>query len=180
MSVTMIRRGHQIGDGTNDRNLKERRLITDRCPHQEDTPIGELCERCEEEGVGLIELAAEGEGVVTFLVPVSIGLGLEDLKALLPEEVWEAALVRRKLMTEELEEAVLEPYEEDPEAAEMEALDGELAWKLNMRMTYLIGHMWRRATLYVVPNPLCPSWAKALIASTPEEVRAALEGQTDT
>jgi hypothetical protein len=156
-------------------------LITERCPHYGDTPIGELCERCEEEGVGLIELDADGEGVVTFLVPVSIGLGLEDLKALLPEEVWEAALVRRKLMTkEELEEAVLEPYEEDPEAAEVEALDSELAWKLNMRMTYLVGHLWRRATLYVVPDPPCSSWAQALNTAIPEEVRAALEGQTDT
>lgn len=156
-------------------------MITDRCPHDEGTPIGELCERCEREGVGLVELDADGGGIVTFLVPVSLGLGLEELKALLPEEVWEAALVRRKLMTdEELEEAMLEPYEADPEAAEVDALEGELAWKLNLRLTYLAGDMWERATLYVVPDPPGSSWAEALIEASPAEVRAVLEGQTDT
>jgi hypothetical protein len=40
---------------------------------------------------------------------------------------------------QELEEAMVEPYEEDPEAAEEEALEGELAWKLNLLMTDLVG-----------------------------------------
>ena len=35
-------------------------------------------------------------------------------------------------------EAMLDPYEEDPEAAEEDALEDELAWKLNLRMTDLI------------------------------------------
>jgi hypothetical protein len=33
---------------------------------------------------------------------------------------------------------MLDPYEEDPEAAEEDALEDELAWKLNLRMTDLI------------------------------------------
>ena len=42
---------------------------------------------------------------------------------------------------------MLEPYEEDPEAAEEYALEDELAWKLNLLMTDLVGDMWGRATL---------------------------------
>lgn len=49
-------------------------MITNRCPHLEDTPLGELCERCEQEAVGIVELDEDGEGVVSFLVaPISQG-----------------------------------------------------------------------------------------------------------
>jgi hypothetical protein len=101
-------------------------LLTDRCPHHENTPIGELCERCEKEGVGIVELDVDGEGVVTFPVPVS------------------------------------------------------LAWELNLRLTDLVGDMWGRATLYVVPERPGSSWARTLLWASPEEVRSALEGQTGT
>ncbi len=156
-------------------------MITNRCPHFEDTPVGELCERCKQEGVGIVELDADGEGIVTFLVPISQGLTLQELRELLPQEAQDEALVRRKLMTEEeLEEAMLEPYEVDPEAAEEDALEGELAWELNLRLTDLVGDMWGRATLYVVPERPDSSWARTLLWASPEEVRSALEGQTST
>jgi hypothetical protein len=79
----------------------------------------------------------------------------------------------------ELKEAMLEPYEEGPEAAEEDALESELAWKLNLLMTDLVGDMWSRATLYVVPENSEISWARTLLQSSPEEVHAALEEQTD-
>ena len=136
-------------------------MITDRCPHDERTPIGDLCHRCMAEGVGLVEL--EPDGVATFLVPVSEGLKLEDYAQLLSKEERDEALVRRKLMTdEELEEGMFEPYEADPEAAEEEALEDELTWKLNGRLTEQVGEMWGKATLYVVPDPPGSSWAQAL------------------
>jgi hypothetical protein len=75
-------------------------VITNRCPHNESTPVGELCERCEQEGVGILELDAEGEGVVTFLGSISKGLKREDYQNLLSKEERDEALVRRKLMTE--------------------------------------------------------------------------------
>ena len=87
-------------------------------------------------------------------------------------------MVRRKLMTDqELEEAMLEPYEKDPEAAEEDALEDELAWKLNLLMTDLVGDMWGQSTLYVVPERSESSWARTLLRTSPDEVRAALEGQ---
>jgi bifunctional DNA-binding transcriptional regulator/antitoxin component of YhaV-PrlF toxin-antitoxin module len=90
-------------------------LVTNHCPHFEDTPIGELCNRCEQEGVGIVELDADGEGVVIFLVPISQGFTLQELRKLGSQEAQDEALVRRKLMTEEeLEEAMLEPFEEAP------------------------------------------------------------------
>jgi hypothetical protein len=131
--------------------------------------------------VGLAELDADGERVVTFLVSISQGLKLEDYEALLSKEERDEALVRRKLMThEELEEGMFEPYEADPEGAEEEALEDELVWKLNSRLTEQVGEMWGRATLYVVPDPLRSSWAQTLLSASPEEVRAALEGQVGT
>ena len=137
-------------------------MITDRCPHDERIPIGDLCYRCRAEGVGLVEL--EPDGVATFFVPVSEGLKLEDYAQLLPTEERDEALVRRKLMTdEELEEGMFEPYEADPEAAEEEALEDELTWKLNGRLTEQVGEMWGKATLYVVPDPPGSSWAQALL-----------------
>ena len=112
------------------------------------------------------------------MVPVSEGLGLEDYAQLLSKEERDEALVRRKLMTdEELEEGMFEPYEADPEAAEEEALEDELTWKLNGRLTEQVGEMWARATLYVVPDPPGFSWAQALLLASPEEVRGVLEGQ---
>ena len=77
---------------------------------------------------------------------------------------------------EELQEAMLDPYEDDPDAAEEDALEGELAWKLNLLMTDLVGEMWGRATLYVVPEGSESSWARTLLQSSPEEVHVALEG----
>jgi hypothetical protein len=151
-------------------------MITDRCPHDERTPIGDLCYRCMAVGVGVVEL--EPDGVATFLVPVSEGLKLEDYAQLLSKEERDEALVRRKLMTdEELEEGMFEPYEADPEAAEEEALEDELTWKLNGRLTEQVGEMWGKATLYVVSDPPGFSWAQALLLASPEEVRAVLEGQ---
>ena len=72
-----------------------------------------------------------------------------------------------------------EPYEEDPEAVEEDALEDELAWKLNLFMTDLVGDMWDRATLYVVPEGSESSWARTLLRTSPEEVCTALEGQTE-
>jgi hypothetical protein len=47
------------------------------------------------------------------------------------KEVRDKVLVRRKLMTEEeLEEAMLEPFEEDPQAAEEDALEDEFGLAL--------------------------------------------------
>ena len=155
-------------------------MITNHCPHFEDTLVGELCERCEQEGVGIVELDADGEGIVTFLVPISQGLSLQELRELVPQEVQDEALVRRKLMTkEELEEAMLDPFEDAPEAAEEDALEDELAWKLNLLMTDLAGDVWSRATLYVVPEGSESSWARTLLRTNPEDVRAALEGQRE-
>jgi hypothetical protein len=156
-------------------------MITDRCPHDAHTPVGELCERCEREGVGLVELDADGEGVVTFLVPISQGLELEDYEDLLSKEERDEALVRRKLMTEgELEEAMLDPYEEDPKAAEEDVYEDELVGKLDERLAELVGERWGRATLYVVPDPPESSWAWALLSASPDEVRTALERQADS
>jgi hypothetical protein len=153
-------------------------MITDRCPHDESTPIGDLCYRCIAEGVGLVEL--EDDGVATFSVPPSEGLKLEDYEQLLSKEEREEALVRRKLMTEEeLEEGMFEPYEEDPEAAEEEAYEDELAWKLRGRLTEQVGEMWGKATMYVVPESPDSSWAQALLLASPEEVRTVIEGQVN-
>ena len=63
---------------------------------------------------------------------------------------------------EELHEAMLDPYEEDPEAAEGDALEDELAWKLNLLMTDLVGDLWSRITLYMVPEGSESSWARTL------------------
>jgi hypothetical protein len=154
-------------------------MITNRCPHNEVTPAGELCERCEQEGVGILELDAEGEGIVTFLVSISKGLKLEDYETLLSKEERDEALVRRKLMTEEeLEEGMFVPYEEDPLSAEEDAYEDELVWKLNAKLTDLVGDMWGRATLYVGPEEPGSSWAHAMFSASPEEVRHALEGQS--
>jgi hypothetical protein len=155
-------------------------MITVRCPHYDNTPIGELCERCEQEGVGVLELDADGEGVITFLVSISKGLKPEDYEDLLSQEERDEALVRRKLMTEEeLEEGMFVPYEEDPLSAEEDAYEDELVWKLNARLTDLAGDMWGRATLYVVPEEPGSSWAHTIFSASPDEVRAALEGQVD-
>ena len=117
-------------------------MTTNRCPHNEATPAGELCERCEQEGVGILELDADGEGIVTFLVSISKGLKPEDYENLLSKEERDEALVRRKLMTEEeLEEGMFQPYEEDPLSAEEDAYEDELVWKLNARLTDLAGNM---------------------------------------
>ena len=156
-------------------------MRTGRCPHDKRTPVGDLCHRCMAESLGLVELDADGEGIATFLVPISQGLGLQDYEHLLSEEERDEALVRRKLMTnEELEEGMFEPYEADPEAAEEEALEEELVWKLRGRLTEQAGEMWGRATLYVVPEPLGSSWARTLLLASPEEVCTALERQTNT
>jgi hypothetical protein len=154
-------------------------MITNRCPYNEATPAGELCERCEQEGVGILELDADGEGVVTFLVSISKGLEPEDYEDLLSQEERDEALVRRKLMTdEELEEGMFVPYEEDPLSAEEDAYEDELVWKLIARLTDLVGDTWGRATLYVVPEEPGSSWAHAMFSASPEEVRTALEGQS--
>jgi hypothetical protein len=108
-------------------------LITNHCPHFEDTPVGEFCERCEQEDVGIVELDADGEGVVTFLVPLSQGLTLQELRELVPQEVQDETLL----------------------------ID-------------LVGDMWSRATLYVVPEGSEVSWT--LLRTSPEEVRGVLEG----
>jgi hypothetical protein len=154
-------------------------LITNHCPHFEDTPAGKLCKRCEQEGVGIVELDVDGEEVVT-LVPISQGLTLQELRELVPQQTQDEALVRRKLMTDqELEEVILSPYEENPETAEEDALEDELAWKLNLFMTDLVGDMWGRDILYVVPEGSESSWARTLLRLSSEEVRATLEGQTE-
>jgi hypothetical protein len=59
-------------------------MITNRCPHDESTPVGDLCHRCMAEGVGLVEL--DDDGVAIFPVPVSTGLKLEDYERLLSQE----------------------------------------------------------------------------------------------
>ena len=90
-------------------------MVTNHCPNLEDTPIGELCNRYKQEGVGIVELDADGEGVGIFLVPISQGFTLQELRKLVSQEAQDEALVRRKLITEEeLEEAMLEPFEEAP------------------------------------------------------------------
>jgi hypothetical protein len=68
------------------------------------------------------------------------------------------------MTNQELQEAMLEPYEKDPEAAEEDTLEDELAWKLNLLMSDLVGDMWGRATLYVVPEGSESSWARTLQA----------------
>jgi hypothetical protein len=62
---------------------------------------------------------------------------------------------------------MFEPYETDPEAAEEGALEDELAWKLNSRLTEQVWEMWGRGTLYVVPDPPDFSWAQALLLASP-------------
>ncbi len=48
-------------------------------------------------------------------MPISQGFTLQELSKLVSQEAQDEALVRRKLMTEEeLEEAMLEPFEEAP------------------------------------------------------------------
>jgi hypothetical protein len=150
-------------------------MITNRCPHNESTPVGELCKRCEQQGVGILELDADGEGIVTFLVSISEGLTHKDYEDLLSQEERDEALVRRKLMTdEELEEGMFRPYEEVPLSAEEDAYEDELVWKLNARLPDLVGRMWGRATLYVVPEEPGSSWAYVMLSASAEEVRTAL------
>ena len=67
-------------------------MITNRCPHDESTPIGDLCDRCEQEGVGILKLNAHGEGIVTFLVSISEGLKLEGYGDFLSQEDRDEAL----------------------------------------------------------------------------------------
>jgi hypothetical protein len=111
-------------------------------------------------------------------MPTSQGLTLQELRELIPPDVQDEALVRRKLMTDvEPQEAMLDPYEEDPEAAEGDALEDELAWKLNVLMTDLVGDLWSRITLYMVPEGSESSWARTLLRTSPEEMRVALEGK---
>jgi hypothetical protein len=62
-------------------------------------------------------------------------------------------LVRGKpVADQELKEATFEPYEEDPEAAEEDAVEDELAWKMNLLMSTFVRELWGRPTLY---------WARA-------------------
>ena len=81
---------------------------------------------------------------------------------------------------EELEEGMFEPYEADPEAAEEEAYEDELAWRLRSRLTEQVGEMWGKATFYLVPEPLGSSWAQALLLASPEEVRNVIDGEVPT
>jgi hypothetical protein len=53
-------------------------------------------------------------------------------------------------------------------------------WKLRGRLSEQVGEVWGKATLYIVPEPPGSSWAQALLLASPEEVRAALEGQINT
>jgi hypothetical protein len=78
---------------------------------------------------------------------------------------------------EELEEGMFEPYERDPEMAEEEALEEELVWKLSTILTELVGEVWWRATLYVVPEPPSSSWARTLLLASPKEVCVVIEGE---
>jgi hypothetical protein len=134
------------------KRTKRAAMINDRCPHDESTPVGDLCHRCMAEGVGLVEL--DDDGVAIFSVPVSKGLKLEDHERLLSQEERDGALVCRKLMTdEELEEGMFEPYKRDPETAEEEALEEELVWKLSTRLSELVGE----GAFYVVPEPTSSS-----------------------
>ena len=72
---------------------------------------------------------------------------------------------------------MFQPYEEEPLVAEEDACEDELVWKLNARLTDLVGDMWGRAILYVVPEEQESSWARTMFSASLEEVRAALEGQ---
>ena len=111
---------------------------------------------------------------------VSQGLRLDDYEELLSKEERDEALIRRKLMTaEKLREGAFEPYEAAPSSAEENAYEDGLVWKLNPDLTGQVGDAWGRATLYVVPEPPSSSWARTLLHTSAEEVRAALEGQTD-
>jgi hypothetical protein len=78
---------------------------------------------------------------------------------------------------EELEEGMFEPYERDPETAGEEAFEEELVRKLSTILTELVGEVWGRATLYVVPEPPSSSWARTLLLASPEEVCAIIEGE---
>ena len=71
---------------------------------------------------------------------------------------------------------MLDLYEEDPDAAEEDALEDELAWKMNLLMGGLVRDLWSRPTLYVVPEGSETSWVRTLLVTSPEEVCAALEG----
>ena len=75
---------------------------------------------------------------------------------------------------------MFEPYEANPEAAEEEAYEDELAWRIRGRLTEQVGEMWGKATFYVVPEPPGSSWAQALLLARLEEVRTVLEGQVNT
>jgi hypothetical protein len=46
-------------------------------------------------------------------------------------------------------------------------------------ITDLVGYMWGRGTLYVVPEDSESSWARILLRTSPEEVCATLEVQAD-
>ncbi len=65
--------------------------------------------------------------------------------------------------------------------AEEDLYEDELAWKLSARLSDLVGDEWRRATIYVIPDPPgTTSWAGTMLSASPNEVRAALKSRTDT
>jgi len=49
---------------------------------------------------------------------------------------------------------------------------------MNLLMGGLVRDLWSRPTLYVVPEGSETSWVRTLLVTSPEEVCAALEGQT--
>lgn len=153
-------------------------MIARHCPHEAATPAGSLCARCEQMGAAVVEIdPPDTPGAVVFETSPAAGLSTGDLRGLIGAEAADAALVERKLLSEDdLEEAGLEPYEEDPEAAERQAYEGELAWRLNERLTEVVGDRWGRANLVVVPEK-GPSWAAELLGAGAEEVREVLAEQ---
>ena len=150
-------------------------MITARCPHDPKVEPGRLCKLCLALGAGIVELGtAEAPGAVVFEMSPAQGLTTGELRAMIAPTNADEALVERKLMGEtELDEAGLVPFDEDPRAAEREAYEGELACKLNERLTEAVGDRWGPAAFLVIPETN-PSWAGELLRAKPEEIRHVL------
>lgn len=153
-------------------------MIVAHCPHEAAIPPGELCVRCEAAGAAVVRLAPPSmpSGFLFESSPAR-GLSTGELRALLGRGAADEALVERKLMGEdELVEAGLDHYDEDPEGAERGAYEEALAWRLNLKLSAAVGEDFGPAFLLVIPGT-SPSWAGELLRADDAEVRSALLAQ---
>lgn len=150
-------------------------MIAPRCPHEGSarSPGELLCARCEEAGAAVVRLAPRHlpAGVLFESSPAK-RLCTQEMRELLGTGAADEALVERKLATEA--EAFFR-YEEDPQAAEREAYEEALAWRINLRLSGIVDdEEFGPAALVVVPGDSASSWAAEILRVPDDEIRRAL------